>query len=135
MSTAELFALADEPAEVVVRRIRTGLPASAFGWVAVALGLPKNALAHKLGIITRTIDRRLTRRQALSPEVSEKLVRVVRTIALLNKLFTDQAARVQWLNSPAPALNHAKPIDLLDTDVGARQVEGVIQGVLYGNVM
>jgi len=135
MSTAELFALADAPTDVVVRRIRTGLPAYAFGKVAVALGLPKNALAHKLGIITRTIDRRLTRRQPLSPEISEKLVRVVRTIALLNKLFTGHDARVQWLNTPAPALNHARPVDLLDTDIGARQVEGVIQGVLYGNVM
>jgi putative toxin-antitoxin system antitoxin component (TIGR02293 family) len=38
----------------------------------------------------------------------------------------------QWMNTPASALGGNRPIDLLDTDVGAAQVLNVIRAVNWG---
>ena len=43
-------------------------------------------------------------------------------------IFSDDPSVVTWLKKEAPALHGAKPIDLLDTDVGASAVEGQILG-------
>ncbi|MDD2765917.1 MAG: DUF2384 domain-containing protein [Opitutaceae bacterium] len=135
MSSTELFELAAQPTNVVVRKIRDGLPASSFTKLATTLGIPKNLLALKLGIAQRTINRRYKLHRVLSADASEKIVRIARIRNLARKLFTEDAAIYQWLNTPAPALDGSRPIDLLDTDVGVRDVEALIQGILFGNVI
>ena len=130
---SSVFDLAAKPSEVLVDAIRAGLPARTFGQVADALNLSKAVLAKKLGIATRTINRKTGAKRTLSPEESEKILRVARIRNLANDLFTTDAAISEWLAKPASALHDAAPIDLLDTEVGAREVEGFIRGVLYGN--
>lgn len=135
MSSTELFQLASQPTSVVVRRIRAGLPARTFSQVAVTFGISKNTLALKLGLAQRTINRQQKQRGLLSAEASEKLMRIARIRNLARSLFTDDSAIYQWLNTPAPALDGVRPIDLIDTDVGAREVEALLQGILNGNVI
>ena len=48
-------------------------------------------------------------------------------------IFSDDESAEKWLNTEAPALGGAKPIDLLDTEEGANQVEGLIFGLAHGN--
>jgi uncharacterized protein (DUF2384 family) len=48
-------------------------------------------------------------------------------------LFTTDEAVSEWLKRPALPFRGAAPIDLLDTDWGAREVEGFIRGLAYGN--
>lgn len=48
-------------------------------------------------------------------------------------IFADMPSISQWLEAPAPALGDKKPIDLLDTDVGAAEVEGFMLGLAHGN--
>lgn len=71
----------------------------------------------------------------LSAENSEKLVRIARIQTLARSIFSTDAAVAEWLNAPAPALNGIKPIDLVDTDTGAREIEAVLHGIAFGNVM
>jgi len=42
---------------------------------------------------------------------------------------------VEWLDSSAPSLSGRTPFEMLDTELGARQVESVLQGLVHGNVM
>jgi putative toxin-antitoxin system antitoxin component (TIGR02293 family) len=63
------------------------------------------------------------------------LVRIARVHREARKIFTTDEAVSQWLRSPAPALDGLAPIDMLDTDMGAREVEAVLNGIAYGNVM
>ena len=65
----------------------------------------------------------------------EKIVRLARVQRLARHLFTTDEAASQWLASSAPALDGMVPLDLLDTDTGAREVEAVLHGIAYGNVM
>ena len=70
-----------------------------------------------------------------SPENTGKLVRIARIQTLARAIFSADAAVAEWLNAPAPALNGIKPIDLVDTDTGAHEIEAILHGIEYGNVM
>ena len=135
MQSPTAFQVAEMPLGKAVKAIRAGLPARAFVAVANTLSLTSDELATKLGISPRTVRDQRKRRVRLSSETSEKLVRVVRVQRLGRKIFTTDEAVSQWLASPAPALDGLKPIDILDTDMGAREVESVLNGIAYGNVM
>jgi putative toxin-antitoxin system antitoxin component (TIGR02293 family) len=103
--------------------------------VAKVLFLTGDELAVKLGISPRTVRYQRKKLGRLSRENTEKLVRIARIQHQARKIFSTDEAVSQWLTSPAPALEGLKPIDLLDTDLGAREIESVLTGIAYGNVM
>jgi putative toxin-antitoxin system antitoxin component (TIGR02293 family) len=129
------FEVAEMPAAYAVKAIRAGLPARAFVGVADALNLTVDELAGILGVSPRTIRDQRKKFGRLSSENTEKLVRMVRIQQQARKIFSTDEAASDWLTSPAPALGGAKPMDLLDTDLGAREVESILSGIAYGNVM
>ena len=118
-----------------VGAIRSGLPVGDFDRVAKILSLTTDVLATKLGISPRTVRDQRKKVGRLSMEISEKLVRIARIQRLARTLFTTDVAVSQWLSSPAPALDGLLPLDLLDTDTGAREVEATLHGIAHGNVM
>lgn len=128
-----VFEVAEFPPEEAVEVIRHGLPSRAFAQVASALALPQHVLARKLGLAPRTLNRKKLAKATLSPAESEKLLRAARVRNLARELFTTDQAISDWLKKPAPALGGAAPVDLLDTDLGAVRVEGLIRGLAYGN--
>ena len=132
---ATAFEVATLPLDAAVKAVRHGLPAGAFNDLARVLSLSSGVLARKLGIPTRTLSRKRERGVRLSTELSEKLVRTARIQMLARKVFTTDVAVSEWLALPAPALHGAAPIDMIDTEMGAREVEALIQGIVYGNVM
>jgi putative toxin-antitoxin system antitoxin component (TIGR02293 family) len=123
------------PPASAVDLIRIGLPAGAFDATARALALTVDELAAKLGISPRTLRDQRKRKVRLSSENTEKLVRIARIQTLARSVLSTDEAVAEWLRAPAPALNGIKPIDLLDTDTGAREIEAVLHGIAYGNVM
>lgn len=129
------FEVAEMPTAKAVEVIRAGLPARAFVGVAIALSLTVDELAAKLGVSPRTIRDQRKKLARLSSENTEKLVRIARIQHQARKIFSTDEAVSDWLMSPAPALEGAKPIDLLDTGLGAREIEAVLNGIAYGNVM
>ena len=128
-----IFDLAEAPASVAVERIRSGIPASAFRTLADRLGVSQNELASKLRVATRTLTRLAGEHKPLPPDITEKVLRAARVMIKARTILSDDPSVVTWLNTEAPALNGVKPIDLLDTDVGAAEVEGLILGLAYGN--
>lgn len=111
----------------------------------VHAGLPFRSLEHVLNerilskeevfkLITpqRSLDRRRVSNK-LSEEESDKLVRFLRVRAFAHQVLGDQEAEI-WLRTQNPLLEDKKPIDLLDSDVGARLVESLIGRIAYGIV-
>jgi putative toxin-antitoxin system antitoxin component (TIGR02293 family) len=129
------FQVAEMPTTRAVKVIRAGLPARAFVGVAEVLHLTVDELAGKLGVSARTIRDQQKKLARLSSENTGKLVRIARIQHQARKIFSTNEAVSDWLSSPAPALDGALPIDLVDTDLGAREVEAVLNGIAYGNVM
>jgi len=132
---SQVFAWAEQSTADVVRAIRRGIPARSFAEVAAKVRLSKQDLAMKLGLAQRTMTRKQGAGARLTADETEKIMRVVRIQNLARKLFTDDDATAEWLRTPAPALKGTAPIDLLDTDMGAREVEALILGIAHGNVI
>jgi putative toxin-antitoxin system antitoxin component (TIGR02293 family) len=126
------FVIAEKPLLEVLPLVRRGLPAAMFEQVATALGLSSTSLAEKLGIARRTVTRKRGNGAPLSTETSEKLLRVARIRNLGRLLFTTDQALSEWLSKPDSALGNMVPLDVLDTDLGAREVENLLRSIAHG---
>jgi len=96
--------------------IRKGLPVGSLIVLGEKLDLKNAALSEKLGIPQRTLTRRLSQHSRLTA-----------TEMIGN---ADKAA--QWLRTPNRALGGEIPIDQLDTDLGAKEIENILGRIAYG---
>ena len=111
--------------------MRSGLPFSAFLALIKQLEIAPQRLTAVFGIPPRTVARRKEARQ-LNPQESDRLYRVARTVSqAVEVLGSIDKARV-WLKTPNRALGCEMPLDLLDTDIGTREVEEVLLRLDYG---
>ncbi len=63
---------------------------------------------------------------------SNRLARLSRVATLAERTFGSTERAAGWLDRPNRALGGAAPVDLLDTDLGAREVEAVLGRIEYG---
>lgn len=111
--------------------VRRGLPFSALLELARELELSPQQVASVVGIPPRTLARR---KQAghLNPQESDRLYRVAHVVSqAVEALGSLEKARV-WLKTPNRTLACETPLDLLDTEIGARQVEDVLLRLNHG---
>jgi putative toxin-antitoxin system antitoxin component (TIGR02293 family) len=118
----------DELAQLV----REGLPAIAIAALAGKLNLANTAVSRKLGIPQRTLTRRMSQRSRLTSAESDRAVRLARVYANAVEMIGDESKAVEWLQTPNRALSGERPLDQLDTDIGARAVEDVLGRIAYG---
>ena len=111
--------------------IRSGLPFSAFEALTKQLEISPQRFTAVFGIPPRTVARRKEARH-LNPQESDRLYRVASTLSqAVEVLGSIDKARL-WLKTPNRALGCEMPLDLLDTDIGTRQVEEVLLRLNYG---
>jgi putative toxin-antitoxin system antitoxin component (TIGR02293 family) len=68
----------------------------------------------------------------LTPAESDRAVRFARVYAHVVAMIGDEGRAVQWLLTSNRALGGESPLDWLDTDIGAREVEDVAGRIAYG---
>jgi putative toxin-antitoxin system antitoxin component (TIGR02293 family) len=111
----------------------------------VGEGLPKTALritVRRVFLVVREANRYLYR---IVPEAtykrrtgklrvmeSERTERLARVIAAAEAVWDDQKDAREWLTRPHPELSNRTPIDCALTELGARQVESLIDRLQYG---
>lgn len=78
---------------------------------------------QELVINPRTLRHRRARRERLSPEESDRVVRLARTLSSAERTFGDRPQAWRWLRKPNRSLGGQRPVDLLATETGARAVE------------
>lgn len=110
--------------------IREGLPTSVAD-EAVAAGRLTAAELDRLAIPRKTLAHRRALGR-LTPEQSDRLVRILRLIGTAEDTFADPARAHAWLRRPTTALGGEAPLDLLDTDPGCRQVETLLGQIAHG---
>jgi putative toxin-antitoxin system antitoxin component (TIGR02293 family) len=126
---------------VLKREIRSELDLA----VAIRDGLPYDALEHVLRSQAlasseafelvgsrRTLLRKKKARGRLSPAESDRLARVVRIIERAEEALADPDKAHRWLRAENRALEGSRPLDLLDSDAGARMVERVLGRIEHG---
>lgn len=112
---------------------------------AVSQGLPKAALRETAKRIFSTraeqnqLMRRIVpeatfkrRRDRLSAAESERTERLARVIAAAEYTWSDRDAARRFLTAPHPALGGKTPIDAAMTELGARQVEEIVEKIFHG---
>jgi putative toxin-antitoxin system antitoxin component (TIGR02293 family) len=97
----------------------------------VRLQLSAPEAATVLHMPARTLARRRQARK-LDPDESDRLYRIARVAGQAVSVFGGEDKAAMWLRRPNRALNGEPPIHLLDTDVGARQVEDILGRIEHG---
>jgi putative toxin-antitoxin system antitoxin component (TIGR02293 family) len=115
----------------LVDAVKAGLPVRTFRAVADALGVSDAELARVAGISGTTLTRR-KRTGSLSPEESDRVLRIARLLARSAEAFGSSDAAAAWLKEPNLALGGATPLAYAETEVGAREVENLIGRLEHG---
>ena len=115
----------------MARAVRQGLPWAAFEAIVAFLAISQAELAATLHIHARTLSRR---REAgrLEAMESDRLFRLARVVAHALSVFEATEQTRDWLESPNRSLGGLRPLDLLDTDAGAREVDDALGRIEHG---
>jgi putative toxin-antitoxin system antitoxin component (TIGR02293 family) len=111
--------------------LRKGLPYGAFEALVDTLGVRLAELADVLGVASRTLARRKSKRY-LSPTESDRLYRIAHITFLACEVLGSLEKARKWLHRDNRALGGETPMANLDTEIGARQVEELLLRISYG---
>lgn len=117
--------------DALAHRVREGLPYAALDAVARRFDIPLRELTTVLNVPERTLARR-KRDGTLRADESDRLLRVVRVATLAEDILGETGKAARWLRRPNRALGGDTPLERLDTDLGASQVEAVLHRVEHG---
>ncbi len=117
--------------QALMRTIESGLPYGSLDALTDRFGLTRVEVATAARIPLRTLARR-KRERKLHADESDRLVRLARVAAEAARVLGDEREAGAWLRDDNIALGGARPIDLVQTDLGARQVEDVIGRIEFG---
>lgn len=114
-------------------RVRTGLPYQSLESIRERLNLSLPEAAIVLHIPLRTLARRRHGRK-LDADESDRLYRLARIAGQAVAVLGTEEKAATWLRRANRALNGEVPLGLLDTDLGARQIEDVLGRIEHGVV-
>jgi putative toxin-antitoxin system antitoxin component (TIGR02293 family) len=112
-------------------QVRTGFRFSTLEAFQRRYRISPEQLRELIDVSERTIARRKLAKR-LSKTESDRLYRVARVAATAEDLLGSPAQAERWLKEPNPALGHATPLSLLDTDEGTQAVTDVLGRIEYG---
>jgi putative toxin-antitoxin system antitoxin component (TIGR02293 family) len=115
----------------LMEAIEGGLPIAAVESV-IRDGTFSAAEIHALVLPRRTFTHRKQKGQALTAEESDRLTRAVRLAGRAEEAIGNREKAARWLRKPNRALLGKRPLDLLESDVGARMVEQVLGRIEFG---
>lgn len=111
------------------RELEKGIPAT-WARSLESQGLTRQDIRRI--IPDRTLDRRIAKGEMLKIEEADGLARLLRVVKAARDLFeNDQTADV-FLRSTNSALGGRVPIEMAQTDIGAREVEAIIGRISHG---
>ena len=122
-------AKAKHPTELI-RKIQKGLRFSELETLQNSIDLPFEQLAAKLAISRSTLQRRKAAGR-LSPDESDKVMRLSRLLEHAKKVFGDVNKARAWLKHPQYGLGGAVPLDYAETEIGAREVDNLLGRIEY----
>jgi putative toxin-antitoxin system antitoxin component (TIGR02293 family) len=119
-------------ADQMRRAVRRGLSFKSLEALAGLLHLQnEDEVVVVTGMAPRTLARRKVS-ETLTPDESDRLYRVARVAArAMDVLGSTERAKI-WLKKRNEALGGEVPLQLLDTEVGAHQVEAVLGRIEHG---
>jgi putative toxin-antitoxin system antitoxin component (TIGR02293 family) len=119
------------PASVV---IEAGFPATVVREFAVASGIASSDVGDIVGTSDRTMSRKVANRERLGAAESDRAYRLFDMMARAVHAFGDVDKALRWMRREVPSLGGRRPIDLLRTELGTREVLSALDRIEYGGV-
>ncbi|MBI2716103.1 MAG: DUF2384 domain-containing protein [Rhizobiales bacterium] len=114
----------------LARVVHHGIRLSVLGFVERA-GFSKQEIEHFI-IPARTLRHRKTKREPLTLDESDRVVRLTRIQALAEDVFGDIDKANRWLRKDLGILDGKSPLDVARTESGARVVEQILAKIDWG---
>ncbi len=108
----------------MLRIVEERLPLSVINRL-ISLGLQRSEI-DAVVIPLRTLQHRRSRREKLTVEESDRVLRVIRVLSLTECVYGSRERALAWLRNPNTRLDGRTPLSLLNTDTGARIVEELL---------
>jgi putative toxin-antitoxin system antitoxin component (TIGR02293 family) len=105
--------------------IEAGVPLSAIAAFVAGSGIPMKDV-YKIVIPARTLKHRRDKKQTLTRDESDKLARLARVFDLAVRVFGETKSAMHWLSLPKHRFDERTPIEMTQTDAGARGVEEML---------
>ena len=115
----------------LIAAVKAGLDVRVFVELANQLGLSEARLAQVARIAPTTLGRR-KRAGSLAPDESERVLRLAVLLEHATRAFEDEADAADWLGTANVALGGVTPLDLADTEFGAREVDDLLGRLEHG---
>jgi putative toxin-antitoxin system antitoxin component (TIGR02293 family) len=115
----------------LIEALREGLPYRSLESVLRTLGISREEASRSLALPLRTFARR-KQEHRLHADESDRLFRLAHASARAIEVLGARDKAAQWMRKPNRALGGRAPLELLDTEIGARQVEQVLGRVEHG---
>ncbi|WP_347259117.1 antitoxin Xre/MbcA/ParS toxin-binding domain-containing protein [Methylocaldum sp.] len=106
--------------EDLIREVPLRMPPTVLDKLAEE-GLTAKELAMVLP--PRTLSHRRAQQQPLSPDESDRALRMARLVALAETVFGNRDKALRWLRKPLKRLDHRTPMEILSTELGGRIIE------------
>ena len=91
----------------------------------LALGFTR-AEIDALVIPLRTLQHRRSRREKLTVEESDRVLRLARVLSQAESVYESRERALAWLRRGNPRLRGRNPLEMLKTDTGSRLVEELL---------
>jgi putative toxin-antitoxin system antitoxin component (TIGR02293 family) len=111
------------------RAVAAGLPRATLDALTERVASPQDSTRLKYRIVPKATYQR---HDHLSAAHSQKTERLARVFAMVEAAWRDEEAARRFMSTPHPELDGRTPLDAAMTEIGARQVEEVIERGLHG---
>lgn len=112
--------------------VNRGLPYRVLDHLRENAALPEETILNWIQVSARTADRR-KQQGRFDQEESDRLLRAARILGKALELFEgNREHAVEWLLSEQPAFAGKTPIEVGQTDLGAREVENLLGRLEHG---
>lgn len=108
----------------ILRIVEGGLAPAVISRLA-GLGLDRSEI-DGIVIPSRTLQHRRSRRENLTLEESDRVLRAIRVLSSAEAVYESRERALLWLRRPHPRLQGRAPLSLLKTDTGSRIVEELL---------
>jgi putative toxin-antitoxin system antitoxin component (TIGR02293 family) len=108
----------------ILRIVEGRLPPSVIKRL-LTLGLERSEI-HDTVIPARTLQHRRSRREKLTLEESDRVLRVLRILSSAESVYGNRERALTWLRKPHARLEGRSPLSLVKTDTGSRIVEELL---------
>lgn len=116
----------------IVDAARRGLPYRTLEHLRHNTGLPDETFFRWVQLAQRTADRR-KQQGRLAADESDRVLRAARVFGKALELFEgNRDHATEWLLTGQPALGGIMPIQVAESEVGAREVESLLGRLEYG---